>query len=644
MQKKILSLVLTLCMLLSMFPFAILTGAEEAVEGNEPVVVEEPAVTEEAPEESTDAPVETTDPAEDPEAPNPFAVFTTDENGNYLITSADDMVTLSALVNGGNDGTGASFLVTDDITLPADFAPIGAHEGDGAGKYFKGTFDGGDNTITINMTAASAAGTGIFGLAGDGAVIKNVNVAGALTTAYANSGALIGIAYGSITVQNCSNAATVAASGGVSDVAGLIGLYSSQYHNNAVAVIENLTNNGAVTGNATRVGGVVGGVRAITTGSYTLDGLVNNADVGSEDAKFASANVGGVFGALRIEGGKSGAIVEVTNSYNTGDVYSSAAQAGGFVGSILADNTKNSSIHIKDCYNTGAVVAKNVSAGFAGYVLVQNNADNAVITIENCYNAGTVNGDAADIGGIAGKVHYQTSAKNSHVKLINVENKKDATVEGTADLGGIIGLCFMGTTSGNNGVTVSGAVNNATVTGTSTYYGGIVGYLNISGTPGNDNKFLFENCVNTGKITGSSNQYGGIFGRVNVLFDKSSNPADTFKNSTVTFSKCVNTGEVSSTAGSTGAIYLGGIGGVFSGGGKSTSNTCSDTAKYVIDHCVNTGKISAPNRGGEIESGGTAYSQTAGSFRGFSMRGNPCLNLALCYCGQMLCCRGFYCC
>ena len=46
----------------------------------------------------------------------------------------------------------------------------------------------------------------------------------------------------------------------------------------------------------------------------------------------------------------------------------------------------------------------------------------------------------------------------------------------------------------------------------------------------------------------------------------------------------------------------------------------------------------------EIENGGTAYSQTAGGFRGFSMRGNPCLNLALCYCGQMLCCPGFYCC
>ena len=33
----------------------------------------------------------------------------------------------------------------------------------------------------------------------------------------------------------------------------------------------------------------------------------------------------------------------------------------------------------------------------------------------------------------------------------------------------------------------------------------------------------------------------------------------------------------------------------------------------------------------QIEYGGTAYRQQAGSYRGFTMRGNPCLNLCLCY-------------
>lgn len=48
-----------------------------------------------------------------------------------------------------------------------------------------------------------------------------------------------------------------------------------------------------------------------------------------------------------------------------------------------------------------------------------------------------------------------------------------------------------------------------------------------------------------------------------------------------------------------------------------------------------------------IENGGTAYRQQAGNFRGFSMGGNPCANLCLCYLVQMLCCGGrpfFFCC
>ena len=47
-----------------------------------------------------------------------------------------------------------------------------------------------------------------------------------------------------------------------------------------------------------------------------------------------------------------------------------------------------------------------------------------------------------------------------------------------------------------------------------------------------------------------------------------------------------------------------------------------------------------------MEHGGNAYRQQAGNFRGFSMGGNPCATLCMCYFAQMLCCggRGFFCC
>lgn len=41
----------------------------------------------------------------------------------------------------------------------------------------------------------------------------------------------------------------------------------------------------------------------------------------------------------------------------------------------------------------------------------------------------------------------------------------------------------------------------------------------------------------------------------------------------------------------------------------------------------------------QLENGGQFYRQQAGNYRGFTMRGNPCLNLCLCYVLQFFCCR-----
>ena len=47
-----------------------------------------------------------------------------------------------------------------------------------------------------------------------------------------------------------------------------------------------------------------------------------------------------------------------------------------------------------------------------------------------------------------------------------------------------------------------------------------------------------------------------------------------------------------------------------------------------------------------IEHGGAAYRQQAGNFRGFTMGGDPCTNLCLCYLLNIFCCggRGFFLC
>ena len=46
-----------------------------------------------------------------------------------------------------------------------------------------------------------------------------------------------------------------------------------------------------------------------------------------------------------------------------------------------------------------------------------------------------------------------------------------------------------------------------------------------------------------------------------------------------------------------------------------------------------------------MENGGQTYRQQASNYRGFTMRGNPCMNLCLCYLAQLICCQGrcFFC-
>jgi len=41
-----------------------------------------------------------------------------------------------------------------------------------------------------------------------------------------------------------------------------------------------------------------------------------------------------------------------------------------------------------------------------------------------------------------------------------------------------------------------------------------------------------------------------------------------------------------------------------------------------------------------MEHGGAAYRETAGNFRGFTMRNDPCTSFMLCWCMNLLCCNG----
>ena len=69
--------------------------------------------------------------------------YTIESNGSYTVTSADGLMNIAKLVNGGK--TDINITLDTDIDLTGkDWTPIGTDYD----NSYKGTFDGGGHTIT----------------------------------------------------------------------------------------------------------------------------------------------------------------------------------------------------------------------------------------------------------------------------------------------------------------------------------------------------------------------------------------------------------------------------------------------------------------------------------------------------------------
>lgn len=129
----------------------------------------------------------------------------TDGDNNYLISSAENLKTLSAYVNAGNNCSGKKFKVTTDITFgESEFVPIGKVEYDENGtpnydKGFKGSFDGNNKTINgLKVNKTDIEGVGLFGIVSYPGVVKNIKLSecefigslcvGAIAGEYAGNG------------------------------------------------------------------------------------------------------------------------------------------------------------------------------------------------------------------------------------------------------------------------------------------------------------------------------------------------------------------------------------------------------------------------------------------------------------------------
>ena len=200
-----------------------------------------------------------------------------------MITSADDFELIRTWVSAGNGLSDVTFklsstLTDSDLTF-SEWTPIG-----NSTKYFYGTFDGNGKTITITVSSSSNYKALFAGVSG--ATIKNVTVAGTITGKNYCAG-LVGYVSGDLTIENCTNTATVTSSGSTGNVAGLVA-----YAVNGNIAISNCTNTGDVssTGGGGSVGGIAGYISENVT-SFTMTGCSNSGPI-STTASSKGALVG----------------------------------------------------------------------------------------------------------------------------------------------------------------------------------------------------------------------------------------------------------------------------------------------------------------------------------------------------------------
>ena len=237
--------------------------------------------------------------------------YTIEGNGSYTVTSADGLMNVAELVNGGKTDINITLDKNIDLT-GKDWTPIGTS----FDNSYTGTFDGGGHTITGLTITTKDQFVGLFGYLNRAGTVKNVVMEGVQITSnqiYGGSiGGVVGYSWG--TIENCSVSGSVS---GTKCVGGVVGAQKA----------------GSITGcssSATVKGTVdVGGVAGEKWGSMTACYATGNVTLEIDSPKNLSG--GGLVG---FNGGSS-----VLACYATGNVTSTGSSTGNVhIGGFLGDN------------------------------------------------------------------------------------------------------------------------------------------------------------------------------------------------------------------------------------------------------------------------------------------------------------------
>ena len=238
--------------------------------------------------------------------------YTIEGNGSYTVTSADGLMNVAELVNGGKTDINITLDKNIDLT-GKDWTPIGTS----FDNSYTGTFDGGGHTITGLTITTKDQFVGLFGYLNRAGTVKNVVMEGIQITSnhmFGNTGGVAGFSWG--TIENCSVSGSVS---GTKCVGGVVGAQKA----------------GSITGcssSATVKGTVdVGGVAGQTNSSATLTACYATGNVIIEINPKKNIAGGSLVG---MNAGSS-----LLACYATGNVTSTGSSTGNVhIGGFLGDN------------------------------------------------------------------------------------------------------------------------------------------------------------------------------------------------------------------------------------------------------------------------------------------------------------------
>ena len=238
--------------------------------------------------------------------------YTIEGNGSYTVTSADGLMNVAELVNGGKTDINITLDKNIDLT-GKDWTPIGTS----FDNSYTGTFDGGGHTITGLTVTTNDEYAGLFGCLGKAGTVKNVVMEDVQITSNRSSGFAGGVAGFSMgTIENCS------VSGSVSGTVYVGGVVGAQWEGSITGCSSSATVKGTTD---------VGGVAGQTNGGATLTACYATGNVTLEIDPIRNISGGGLVG---FNGGSS-----VLACYAIGNVTSTGSSTGNVhIGGFLGDN------------------------------------------------------------------------------------------------------------------------------------------------------------------------------------------------------------------------------------------------------------------------------------------------------------------